>query len=103
MLPLIRGQLLSQHYLSTQLVNRDDWNEVQTDERAARIEKLFEQVKPQLSKNTPASKGSNEDAVRDLFLNRVFDVLGIPWSLRSKPEPKGSLKSKSALSSWKGK
>ncbi len=76
----IHGQLLSEHYLSTQLVNRDDWKTAAEDERAVEIEKLFEKVKPQLSKHGTASKGSNEDAVRDLFLNRVFDALGLPWS-----------------------
>lgn len=76
---VIRGQLLSEHYLTTQLVNRGDWKAVE-DSRSVEIEKLFERVKPQLSKNEPASKGSNEHAVRDFFLNRVFDILGLPWS-----------------------
>jgi hypothetical protein len=80
LLTAIHGQLLSEHYLKTQLVNRDDWKTAAADERVAEIEKLFERVKLQLSKNGPASKGSNEDAVRDLFLNRVFDILGLPWS-----------------------
>ncbi len=44
------------------------------------IETLFRTVRAQLSKNKPASKGSNEDAVRDQSLNRVFDILGLPWS-----------------------
>ncbi len=76
----IRGQLLSEHYLSSQLVNRDDWKARKDDARADQIEKLFEKVKPPLSKNKPASKGSNEDAVRDQLLNRAFDILGLPWS-----------------------
>jgi hypothetical protein len=79
-LGLVRGQLISEHYLTHQLPNRDDWNVLDEDSRAAQVEKLFEKVKPQLSKNQPASKGSNEDAVRDIFLNRVFDILGLPWS-----------------------
>jgi len=79
-LRLIRGQLISQHYLTHQLLNRDDWKAVREDPRATQIETLFQKVKPQLSKNKPASKGSNEDAVRDQFLNRVFDILGLPWS-----------------------
>ena len=80
MLAAIRGQLLSEHYLTSQLVNRDDWKAADQEPRAAEIEKLFEKVKPQLSKNKLTSKGSNEDAVRDQFLNRVFDILGLPWS-----------------------
>jgi hypothetical protein len=77
---LVRGQLISQHYLTHQLPERDDWKSVGEDQRAIEIETLFQKVKPQLSKNKPASKGSNEDAVRDQFLNRVFDILGLPWS-----------------------
>ncbi|MBZ5516833.1 MAG: N-6 DNA methylase [Acidobacteriia bacterium] len=77
---LVRGQLISQHYLTHQLLERDDWKSVAEDQRATEIETLFQKVKPQLSKNKPASKGSNEDAVRDQFLNRVFDILGLPWS-----------------------
>lgn len=77
---ILSGQLLSEHYLNTQLINRDDWKAAVADERAAEIEKLFERVKSQLSKNSAASKGSNEDAVRGLFLNRVFDALGLPWA-----------------------
>lgn len=77
---LIRGQLISQHYLAHQLLERDDWKSVAEDQRATEIESLFQKVKPQLSKNKPASKGSNEDAVRDQFLNHVFDILGLPWS-----------------------
>jgi hypothetical protein len=77
---LIRGKLISQHYLAHQLSGRDDWKTVGEDPRAAEIEAIFEKVTPQLSKNRPASKGSNEDAVRDQFLNRVFDILGLPWS-----------------------
>src|SRR5208282_3312150 len=77
---LIHGKLVSQHYLTHQLPNRDDWKTVVEDPRAAKIEALFEKVKPQLSKNKPASKGSNEDAVRDQFLNLVFEILGLPWS-----------------------
>jgi hypothetical protein len=77
---LIRGKLISQHYITHQLLNREDWKTVGEDPRATQIETLFEKVKPQLSKNKPASKGSNEDAVRDQFLNRVFDILGLPWS-----------------------
>jgi len=79
-LGLIRGQLISQHYVTHQLLSRDDWKTVAEDPRANEIETLFEKVKPQLSKNKPASKGSNEDAVRDQFLNRLFDILGLPWS-----------------------
>jgi hypothetical protein len=77
---LIRGQLISQHYLSHQLSDRDDWQEVGEDARASEIERLFEKVRPQLSKNKPNSKGSNEDAVRDHFLNPVFEILGLRWS-----------------------
>jgi len=77
---LIGGKLISQHYLTHQLRRRDDWDPTSEVARAAEIEALFEKVKPQLSKNKPASKGSNEDAVRDLLLNRVFDILGLPWS-----------------------
>jgi hypothetical protein len=77
---LLCGQLISQHYLTHQLVERDDWKAVGEDPRAAQIETLFEKAKPQLSKNKPASKGSNEDAVRDQFLNPVFDILLLPWS-----------------------
>jgi len=77
---LVRGQLVSQHYLTHQLLERDDWKSVGEDQLAIEIETLFHKVKPQLSKNKPASKGSNEDAVRDQFLNRVFDILGLPWS-----------------------
>ena len=77
---LLCGQLISQHYLTHQLLERDDWKAVGEDPRAAEIEALFEKVKPQLSKNKPASKGSNEDAVRDQFLNPVFDILLLPWS-----------------------
>jgi len=77
---LIRGKLISQHYLAHQLINRDDWMTIAEDPRSVEIETLFERVKAQLSKNKPASKGSNEDAVRDQFLNRVFDILGLPWS-----------------------
>jgi type I restriction-modification system DNA methylase subunit len=77
---LIRGKLISQHYLTHQLSSRDDWKTLGEDPRAAEIEAIFENVKRQLSKNKPASKGSNEDAVRDQFLNRAFDILGLPWS-----------------------
>jgi len=77
---LVRGQLISQHYLTHQLLERDDWKSIAEDQRATEIEALFQKVKPQLSKNRPATKGSNEDAVRDQFLNRVFDILGLPWS-----------------------
>jgi hypothetical protein len=77
---LVGGQLISQHYLTQQLLQRDDWKSVGEDQRAIEVEALFEKVKPQLAKNKPASKGSNEDAVRDQFLNRVFDILGLPWS-----------------------
>lgn len=77
---LIRGQLISQHYLTHQLLDRDDWKAAGEDPRATEIETLFEKIKPQLSKNKPASKGSNEDAVRDQFLNHVFDILRLPWS-----------------------
>src|SRR3989442_2366228 len=77
---LIRGQLISQHYLAHQLLDRDDWKAVGEDPHATEIETLFEKVKTQLSKNKAVSKGSNEDAVRDQFLNRVFDILGLPWS-----------------------
>jgi len=72
--------LISQHYLTHQLSIRDDWKSLGEGPCAAQIEVLFETVKPQLSKNKPTSKGSNEDAVRDQFLNRVFDILGLPWS-----------------------
>jgi len=75
-----RGQLISQHYLTTQLVNRADWPSLESDPRPAQIEALFEKVKPQLAKNKPESKGSNEDAVRDHLLNPVFKILGLPWS-----------------------
>src|SRR5690242_5453064 len=77
---LVRGQLISHHYLTHQLLDRDDWKLVSEDQRAAEIETLFQKVKPQLSKNKPTSKGSNEDAVRDQFLNLVFEFLGLPWS-----------------------
>jgi hypothetical protein len=77
---LLCGQLISQHYLAHQLLERDDWKAVGEDPRATEIETLFERVKPQLSKNKPATKGSNEDAVRDQFLNPVFDILRLPWS-----------------------
>ena len=77
---LVHGQLISQHYLTQQLLQRDDWKSVGEDQRAIEIEALFEKVKSQLAKNKPASKGSNEDAVRDQLLNRVFDILGLPWS-----------------------
>jgi len=77
---LIHGKLISQHYLTHQLSSRDDWKSLGEGPCAAQIEALFENVKPQLSKNKPTSKGSNEDAVRDQFLNRVFDILGLPWS-----------------------
>jgi len=77
---LIRGKLISQHYLTHQLSSRDDWKSLGDGPCAAQIEALFEKVSPQLSKNKPTSKGSNEDAVRDQFLNRVFDILGLPWS-----------------------
>src|ERR1700688_4503989 len=76
----IRGQLISQHYLAHQLVNREDWKTATDDPCAAEIEGLFEKVKPQLSKNKPSSKGSNEDAVRDLLINPIFKILGLPWS-----------------------
>lgn len=74
----VRGQLISQHYLAHQLVNRPDWNTATEDPRAAEIEGLFEKVKPQLSKNKPNSKGSNEGAVRDLLLNPILKILGLP-------------------------
>lgn len=77
---LLRRRLISEHYVTHQLLAREDWKTVGEDPRANEIEALFEKVKPQLSKNKPASKGSNEDAVRDLFLNHVFEVLGLPWS-----------------------
>jgi hypothetical protein len=77
---LIRGKLISQHYLTHQLPSRDDWKTVAEGPRATEIETLFEKVRPQLSKNKPASKGSNEDAVRGHLLNYVFDVLGLRWS-----------------------
>lgn len=76
----IRGQLVSQHYLAHQLVHREDWEVAFNDPRAAEIEALFEKVKSQLSKNKPSSKGSNEDPVRDLLLNPIFKILGLPWS-----------------------
>jgi hypothetical protein len=76
----IRGQLISQHYLAHQLVHREDWKAIIEEPRAAEIEELFEKVKSQLSKNKPGSKGSNEDAVRDLLLNPIFKILGLPWS-----------------------
>jgi hypothetical protein len=79
-LGLIRGQLLSEHYLNNQLVIREDWCEQDNDLRLQALEKVFEEVRPQLQKNKPKSKGSNEDAVRDLFLNPTFQILGLPWS-----------------------
>ena len=48
---LIRGQLISQHYLTHQLADRDDWKSVGEDQRAIEIETLFQKVKPQLAKN----------------------------------------------------
>jgi len=79
-LATVRGQLISQHYLTTQLVNRADWTSLESDPRPAQIEALFEKVKPQLAKDKPESKGSNEDAVRDHLLNPIFKILGLPWS-----------------------
>jgi hypothetical protein len=79
-LATVRGQLISPHYLANQLVNRADWPSLESDPRPAQIEALFEKVKPQLAKNKPESKGSNEDAVRDHLLNPVFKILGLPWS-----------------------
>jgi hypothetical protein len=76
----IRGELLSEHYLRTQLAARDDWKNLGDDPRAAPIEALFEKVKRQLEKNKPESKGSNESAVRDHLLNPVFEILGLRWS-----------------------
>ena len=77
---LIRGKLISQHYLTNQLPSRDDWKTAGGGARATEIEVLFERVRPQLSKNKPASKGSNEDAVRGHLLNYVFEILGLRWS-----------------------
>jgi len=77
---MIGGKLISQHYLGNRLLQRDDWKALGEDPRAGEIETLFGRVKPQFSKSKPASKGSNEDAVRDLLLNRVFDSLSLPWS-----------------------
>lgn len=76
----IRGELLSEHYLRTQLAARDDWKNLGDDPRATQIEALFEKVKPQLAKNKPDSKGSNESAVRDHLLNPAFEILGLRWS-----------------------
>jgi hypothetical protein len=75
-----RGQLISQHYLQTQLPKWDDWAAVQHDPRVLRIEELYDKVRPILIKNKPNSKGSNEQAVRDLLLNPVLEILGLPWS-----------------------
>jgi len=79
-LALVNGRLISAHYLTTQLPRRDDWATLLDDVRAAQIEKVYEKAKPRLSKNKPSSKGSNEEAVRDLLLNHVFKILGLPWS-----------------------
>src|SRR6516164_9661869 len=76
----VSGQLISGHYLTHQLVDRADWKALPGDTRIAKIEQLFERVKPRLAKNQPSSKGSNESAVRDFLLNPTFDILGLPWS-----------------------
>ena len=74
----VGGQLISGHYLTHQLVDRADWKALPGDTRIAKIEQLFERVKPRLAKNQPSSKGSNESAVRDFLLNPTFDILGLP-------------------------
>jgi len=56
----VSGQLISGHYLTHQLVDRADWKALPGDTRIAKIEQLFERVKPRLAKNQPSSKGSNE-------------------------------------------
>jgi hypothetical protein len=76
----IAGQLISQYYLSSLLPKRDDWKNAPDDIRALRIQTLYEQVRPILTKNKAATKGSNEQAVRDLLLNPIFEILGLPWS-----------------------
>ncbi|MFB3923863.1 MAG: hypothetical protein ACE145_19240 [Terriglobia bacterium] len=59
---------------------RDDWRALGDDPRASQIESLFAKVKPKLEKDRPTSKGSNEQLVRDLLLNPLFAILGLPWS-----------------------
>ncbi|HEV2378927.1 MAG TPA: hypothetical protein VG206_03915 [Terriglobia bacterium] len=76
----VRGQLISQHYLTHQLVNRDDWKTLAGDPRVAQIEQLFERAKPSLARNQPGGKGSNESAVRDFLLNPALGILGLRWS-----------------------
>jgi len=76
----IGGQLISPHYLRTQLPKRDDWNIVSDDSRASEVQNLYERVRAVLTTNKPQSKGSNEEAVRDLLLNPVFKILGLQWS-----------------------
>jgi hypothetical protein len=79
-LAAVRGQLISQHYLAHQLVNREDWKALASDPRAAQMEHLFQEAKPTLATNKPGSKGSNEDAVRGHLLNPAFEILGLRWS-----------------------
>lgn len=76
----LRGELIAQHYLRTKLLRRTDWMESQADPRANEIEQLFEQVRSVLQRDKPNSKGSNEYAVRDLLINPIFEILGLPWS-----------------------
>jgi len=76
----LRGQLIPQHYLTHQFVSRDDWVSLADDPRPSLIGKLFEKVNPQLAKNKPESKGSNQNAVRDHLLNPIFKTLGLHWS-----------------------
>jgi hypothetical protein len=76
----IRGQLISPHYLATQIPKREDWKAGARDPRAQQIEALFKQARSLLINNKPGSKGSNEHAVRDHLLNPILKILGLPWS-----------------------
>jgi hypothetical protein len=76
----IRGQLISPHYLSTQIPKREDWKATTQDPRAQQIEALFKQARSILIHNKPGSKGSNEHAVRDHLVNPILKILGLPWS-----------------------
>jgi hypothetical protein len=52
------------------------------------LQKIAERWKSKISTNKfapslqkkPQSKGSNEQDVRDLLLNPIFEILGLPWS-----------------------
>jgi hypothetical protein len=77
---LVRGQLISVHFLDTQIASRDDWKQISDDHRVAEVQRVYENAKPHLQKNRRGTKGSNEEAVRDLLINPIFEILGLPWS-----------------------